>query len=85
MPPRADEQGTKSLRPILIMFDFSRFIGGETTRPVEFIGLSEAQTKDLVEGRCPFPPGVWSCGGGGGVLPGVIARLQAYTVARLRD
>lgn len=32
----------------LIMFDFSRFIGGETTRPVEFIGLSEAQTKDLL-------------------------------------
>ena len=30
------------------MFDFSRFIGGETTRPVEFIGLSEAQTKDLL-------------------------------------
>ena len=30
------------------MFDFSRFIGGDSTRPVEFIGLSETQTKELL-------------------------------------
>ena len=32
-----------------IMFDFSRFSGGNSTRPVQFIGLSEAQTKGLLD------------------------------------
>ena len=31
-----------------IMFDFSNFIGGETTRPIEVIGLTEEQTAQLL-------------------------------------
>ena len=31
------------------MFDFSRFIGGEKTRPIEFIGLNSQQTAALKE------------------------------------
>ena len=33
------------------MFDFSNFFGGESKRPVEFIGLTEDETRDVLADR----------------------------------
>ena len=62
------------------MFDFSRFIGGEKTRPIEFIGLTSQQN------RCSQRANLWSLQRLLGHYPDVTKRGNGpNSTTRVRD